>query len=245
MRVFGINACRAVFAQRPGSIRKIYLLQSRVDAFRDVLAWCARERIGYRLVEGEDLERLTQSTHHEGVCFDVLRKEPTSLLSFLGDRGDRKTPSLLIWLDGVGNPHNFGAVLRIAAHFGADGVLLPAASTLALNGAACRVAEGGAEAVPLVALPDASAALVALARAGYGMIATVVRGADDLYAQALPARCVAVFGAEAGGLTPALLRAVQRHAMIPGTGNVDSLNIASAVGVFAGEFWRQHRRAPG
>ena len=189
----------------------------------------------------DDLDRLTQSQHHEGVCLEVLRRPPLALDAFL--RGLKPgTASWLVLLDGVGNPHNFGAVLRIAAHFGADAVLLPPGSTLALNGAACRVAEGGAESVPLVATGDLAGALPALARAGYAAIATVVRQGADLYEAELPRRALLVFGAEGGGLSAGLLKAVRRRVRIPGTGAVESLNIATAVGVVAAEFWRQHRR---
>ncbi|MCE3005040.1 MAG: rRNA methyltransferase [Xanthomonadaceae bacterium] len=241
LRVFGLNACLAVFARRPQAIRKVYLLESRLPVLKAVLAWCAKARVGYNLVGAEDLERLVKSTHHEGVVFDVRREPPQALRDWLA-RLDRARPALAIWLDGVGNPHNFGATLRITAHFGADGVLLPPGSGLALSGAACRVAEGGAEVVPLVALDDAAAALGAFTRAGFETLATVVRGGDDLYARPLPRRCLLVFGAEGGGIGPALRSAVPRQVRIPGTGAVESLNIATAVGVVAAEHWRQHRR---
>lgn len=241
LRVFGLNACRAVFERRPREIRKAWLGERRVAEVKPMLAWLARERVGYTIVAEDDLERLTQSQHHEGICLEVLRRPPQPLAAFL--RGVKPaSASWLVLLDGVGNPHNFGAVLRIAAHFGADAVLLPPGSTLALSGAACRVAEGGAEAVPLVATGDLAGALPALARAGYDAVATVVRQGTDLYAAELPRRGVFVFGAEGGGLSAALLKAIRRRVRIPGTGAVESLNIATAVGVVAAEFWRQHRR---
>lgn len=241
LRVFGLNACLAVFAQRPDAIRKVYLLESRLPVLKPVLAWCAQAKVGYRLVGAEDLQRLTRTEHHEGVVFDVRRAPPLALSAWLASL-DASGPALAIWLDGVGNPHNFGATLRIAAHFGAAGVLLAPGSGLALSGAACRVAEGGAEVVPLVALDDAAGALAKLARAGFEPVATVVRGGDDLYAAPLPRRSVLVFGAEGGGIGPALLRAVPRQVRIPGSGAVESLNIATAVGVVTAEHWRQHRR---
>jgi TrmH RNA methyltransferase len=241
LRLFGLNACRAVFERRPKDIRKAWLTERRVPDFKPMLAWLARERVGYTLVADDDLERLTQSQHHEGVCLEVLRRPPLALEAFL--RGLKPgSASWLVLLDGVGNPHNFGAVLRIAAHFGADAVLLPPGSTLALNGAACRVAEGGAESVPLVATGDLAGALPALERAGYAALATVVRQGTDLYESELPRRALLVFGAEGGGLSAGLLKAVRRRVRIPGTGTVESLNIATAVGVVAAEFWRQHRR---
>ena len=113
-----------------------------------------------------------------GVVADVLRVEPQPLDGWLHGLGPA---ALALWLDGVGNPHNFGAILRTAAHFGAS-VLLPAGSPLALSGAAARVAEGGAEAVTLVRLPPPVEAIDALRRAGFQLAATVVRGGEDLFA---------------------------------------------------------------
>ena len=78
-----------------------------------------------RAEEG-DLERLAASSHHEGVVADVLRVEPQPLDGWLHGLGPA---ALALWLDGVGNPHNFGAILRSAAHFGVAGILLPREST--------------------------------------------------------------------------------------------------------------------
>ena len=244
LRVFGVNACLAVHAKRPQAIRKAYLLESRVPQFKAMLADLAKRKIGYRLVPGEDLDKLTQSTHHEGVCLDVLRQFPVPVTSWLAgrDRAERKRPSLLLLLDGVANPHNFGAVLRIAAHFGAEAVLLPPGTKLSLSGAAARVAEGGAEAVDVLVLKDHTTDLAALERTGYKLVATSVRGGTDLYTAQLPRQAVVMFGSESGGLTDALLRRAQERVRIPGTGAVESLNIASAVAVIAAEHWRRHPR---
>lgn len=117
LRVFGLNACLAVYARRPQAIRKVYLQPALLPRFAEVLRWCAARRVGYRLVGGEDLRRLTGSQHHEGVCFDVLRPEPPALADLLARlRPDQ--PAQIVCLDGVGNPHNLGAILpseRIAA----------------------------------------------------------------------------------------------------------------------------------
>ena len=101
LRIFGVNACLAAFAHRPESIRKAYLVEALVPRFRDALAVLARRRIGYRIVAPDDLEKLTQSQHHEGVCFEVLRPPPLALHEFLKrdhargehDRNDRDAAS--------------------------------------------------------------------------------------------------------------------------------------------------------
>ncbi|AKC86192.1 TrmH family RNA methyltransferase [Pseudoxanthomonas suwonensis] len=234
LRLYGLNAIDAVFRRRPEAIRKVWLLESRIAALKPLLAWCVRQRVGYRVVEEGDLERLAASTHHEGVVADVLKVEPQPLDAWLHGLAPA-SPALALWLDGVGNPHNFGAILRSAAHFGAA-VLLPAGSTLALSGAAARVAEGGAEAVPLVRLLPAPEAIARLHGAGFELAATVVRGGGDLFATALPARLVYVMGAEGEGMDAALAAACDRRLSIPGSGAVESLNVAAATAVFLSQW---------
>ena len=233
VRLYGLNAVRAVFERRPQAIRKLYLAEARIPALKPLLVWCVRQRVGYRVVDTQDLDRLAGSTHHEGVVADVLRSAPLPLQAWLEALPDG--PALAIWLDGVGNPHNFGAILRSAAHFGAA-VLLPPQSALAVSGAAARVAEGGAEAVPLVRLDEVAVALARLRRAGFSLAATVVREGADLFATLLPARLVYVMGAEGEGMDPALAAACDLRLSIPGTGAVESLNVAAATAVFLAQW---------
>ena len=239
IRLHGLNACLAAFAARPQDLRKIYLTAARMAALRDPLAWCVKHRLGYRVVEDADLVKLTSSAHHEGVCFEMLRKPQPSLAELLAALPADK-PASMLWLDGVGNPHNFGAVLRSAAHFGVAAVLLPSDSTLTLSGAACRVAEGGAEAVSVVTLEDIAASSQALRNAGFALAATLPRAAESLYDATLPPRTVFVLGAEQQGMQAALVDVCTMRLNIPGTGRVESLNIANAVGVLLSEHWRQH-----
>ena len=72
LRLYGVNACLASFAKRPEALRKVYLLEARIPQFKAVLAHCVQNKLGYRVVEEQDLAKLTSSAHHEGICFDVL-----------------------------------------------------------------------------------------------------------------------------------------------------------------------------
>jgi TrmH RNA methyltransferase len=227
LRLYGLNAVRAVFARRPEAIRKLYLAEARIPMLQPLLKWCVAHRVGYRVVEPDDLRRLAASAHHEGVVADVLREPPQPLSQWLSQLP--AGPACALWLDGVGNPHNLGAILRSAAHFGVAGVLLPAASELALSGAAARVAEGGAEAVPLVRME--TGAPDQLRGAGFTLAATVVSGGADLFASALPERLVYVLGAEGEGMDRGFAAACDLRLSIPGTGAVESLNVASATAV--------------
>jgi len=238
LRLYGYNAVQAVFARRPDAIRKLYLAEARIPQLQPLLAWCVSHRIGYRVVPETDLNRLAASAHHEGVVADVLKEAPASLADWL--RALPAGPALAIWLDGVGNPHNFGAILRSAAHFGVAGILQPHAATLALSGAAARVAEGGAESVPLVRMGQADDAIAQLRGAGFRLAATVVRDGADVFATPLPSRLIYVMGAEGEGMAPQLAAACDLRLSIPGSGRVESLNVAAATAVFLAQ-WAKDR----
>lgn len=240
-RIYGLNACRALFAARPRDIRKVWLLEARIPKLQAVLAFCVQNRLGYTVVEDGDLEKLSGSSHHEGVCFSALPREEWSLTRWLHELPPG--PAVALWLDGIGNPHNLGAILRSAAHFGAAGVLLPKHSELALSGAAARVAEGGAERTPLVRLGRDDNAIAQLRSAGFTLAATVVRGGQPLYGMPLPVRLVLVMGAEQLGVADELAKSAALRVAIPGSGLVESLNVAAAAAVLLGEWWRQRRAA--
>ncbi|QIL19932.1 TrmH family RNA methyltransferase [Thermomonas sp. HDW16] len=236
LRLYGLNAVRAVFAKRPQAIRKLYLLEARIPQLQPLLKWCVANRVGYRVVEEGDLQKLAASAHHEGVVADVLREEAQPLTAWLRDLPEG--PLCALWLDGVGNPHNLGAILRSAAHFGVSAILLPKQSTLALSGAAARVAEGGAEAVPFVRLGRDDNAIAQLHGAGFQLAATVVRGGSDLFKAKLPERIVYVLGAEDEGMSSELAAACDLRVSIPGSGAVESLNVASATAVLLAQWAR-------
>ncbi len=236
LRLYGFNAVQAAFARRPDAIRKVYLAEAMIPRLQPLLKWCAAQRIGYRVVAGDDLRRLAASAHHEGVVADVLREPPTTLAAWLDALP--AGPQCALWLDGVGNPHNLGAILRSAAHFGVAGVLLPRTSPLALSGAAARVAEGGAEAVPFVRLGRDDNAIAQLRGAGFALAATVVRGGDDVFKATLPQRLVFVVGAEGEGMSEALAAACDQRLSIAGTAAVESLNVSAATAVLLARWWQ-------
>ena len=236
LRLYGFNAVQAVFARRPEAIRKLYLAEDRIPRLQPLLKWCVANRVGYRVVDEADLRKLAASAHHEGVVADVLREPPLSLTAWLDTLPPG--PCCALWLDGVGNPHNLGAILRSSAHFGVSAVLLPKHSPLALSGAAARVAEGGAEAVPFVRLGRDDNAIAQLRGAGFELAATVVRDGQDLFSARLPQRLVYALGAEGEGMDAELAAACDLRVSIPGSGAVESLNVAAATAVLLAQWAR-------
>lgn len=236
LRLYGWNACMAAFRRRPQDLRKVYLHARRMPEMGEVLAYCVEQRLGYRLVEEEDLNRLSGSQHHEGLCFDMRWPTPPSLTRLLSQASDA---CLLVWLDGVGNPHNLGAILRSAAHFGVSAVLSPARAGVRLSGAAARVAEGGAEAVPLLSVDDVDGAWRLLRAERFTRIATLPVSGNSVFRSDIPARSLFVLGAEQTGMNPSTLEHCDLQIAIPGSGEVESLNVASAAAVMFAEWARR------
>ncbi len=239
--VYGRNACRALFERRPGAVVRVFLCEDRVPEFSELLRHCARHRLPYRIVPPEELERVCRSRHHEGICIVSRRPRAADLGRILGLPG----PGWALALPGVGNPHNLGAIVRTAAHFGARCVLAEGPEDRVLAPSAWRTAEGGAEWVPVVWAPDLGQTLGAFREAGYGLVATSSHQGDDLFRAPLPDRCVLLLGAEGSGLSAAAIRRADLCVRIPGTGRVESLNVATAAGVLLAELWRRHANPAG
>lgn len=246
VRLCGTNACLAVFRARRDDIVRVHVASRRVGAFAALLRWCAENRRAYHVVEDADIGRLTQSTHHEGICLVVRRPAPLDLASFLAAEATTPAPRCVLVLDNVTNPHNLGAIVRTAAHFGAAAVLLtgPADQVPTLSAAVHRTAEGGLETVPVLRAADGPGALCALRQAGYALLATSSHATASLHAAPLPAKTAFLLGAEAEGLSLDLRRWADRTVVIPGTGAVESLNVASAAAVLLAEFRRLHGFSP-
>lgn len=239
MKVCGVNACLALAARRPDDVRRVYVHPSRLPAFGPFLKRCAERRIAYHVVEDDELERITASVHHEGICF-IARERPAIGLQSALQRRDPTRPRCLLYLGGVGNPHNLGAIVRVCAHFDVDAVFAGGLESHA-SPAMLRTAEGGAEFVDVVPVADGTGPLVVARRAGFRLVATAARAKRSLYSAPLPPRSIIMLGAEADGLAPALLNMADETVHIPGTGALDSLNVACAAAVVLGEFWRCHR----
>jgi TrmH RNA methyltransferase len=244
IKVHGRNAARALFARRPDDLLRVYVGEGETASFGDLLRRLAAGHRPYRVVTDAELERLTESKHHEGICVVARPRPPAALEAVLRPPG----AGWLVALADVGNPHNVGAILRIAAHFGARGALL-ASPADRLSPAAYRTAQGGAEWLDLVFTKTLERDLDLCRGHGFAVCATTSHeeGGGDLFTAPLPPRAIVLLGAEATGLPAPLLAAADARLRIPGTGHVESLNVASAASVLMAELWRQHgaARTPG
>ena len=238
-KVYGENACRVLFSQRPAAVVRLYVSEKLAPKFADVMKHLAAAKKAYHIVDEAELEKVAASQHHGGIVLLVKRKPIPTLANYLNQKGKKR--DCLLALDGVGNPHNLGAIARTCAHFGITGVIMREPQLLH-SGASLRTAEGGGEFVEALKCDDMPLALRLCKEAGYTLVTTSSHGGQSLYQTALPEKVVIVFGEEMFGVSKNVAKAADIALQIPGTGKVESLNVSVAASLILGEWYRQQQQ---
>ena len=227
-RVYGRAAVSALFKARSSSIIRVYLDERLVKDFGYILKWCAQKKKAYHLVGSAELEKISKSKHHEGVMVLVSAKPKVSQHEMLVAAATSDRP--LILLDQVGNPHNLGAFVRTAAHFGVPYILTHGAP-VSLSPSMARIAMGGLESVDLVTIDDVEFVSKRLHAFGYHFYGTSSHKGWSVLDVEMPKKCVFVFGNEVRGVSPTVDALCDDYFTIPGTGKVESLNVGVAAGI--------------
>ncbi len=223
----GYNAVAAAFACRRDAIQRLFYLAEQKIAAGPFCAQLAAAKKPYRMLEAADLDKVAGTPHHGGIVVVATARAPT----ILDPRAPPKV-NLLLVLDGIGNPHNLGAIARSAAYFGVKAMLIGEGLGHALpSDAAFRTAEGGLEYLDLYRTRDLPRAL-GMMDPHYRTVASSL-GQDAMKLEDLPRdRPVAlVLGNEEHGVSAPVRAACRREVRIGGRGRVQSLNVAQAAAV--------------
>lgn len=240
-KIYGINTCLALFKKRPQDVVKIYLTEPRLKTLANLIQFCVAQRKAYKVVTPDELEKITESVHHEGVCLIAKEPKPLRFDDLLAQLKSQSKPACLLYLDGVENPHNIGNILRAAAHFGVTALLVHERDFDILPPSARRVSEGGCEFVPIVKMKDAFQGFNKLKTLGFEILATSSHARKSLYQIKIPERCVWILGSEVRGISSAIEKNATQVILIPGTNAIESLNVASAAAVLMNGFYAARR----
>jgi RNA methyltransferase, TrmH family len=237
-KYYGFHSCLALWKRRPDDVIRVYLAKSRVEELKPLLKWCAKNGKAYHIIPEEELVKVSDSVHHEGVC--LLAKEPAKLSDedFLKKVNEK---CAILYLDGVENPHNLGSIVRTAAHFNFCYILGEAGKLPQLSPSAYRVAKGGAEFVRVVHLKSPRKTITALKKQGFSFISTSSHEGSSLFSFSFPLKSVIIMGSESFGVSPVLKAFTTHSVQIPGTGHVESLNVSVATALCLSEYARQHQ----
>ena len=227
--VFGFHAVLARLRADPKSVVEIFLDETRHDARAKDLAAVA-ERSGVRLmrVPTKRLDGFYGGGRHQGV---VARVEMKNVADSLDELLDKVEKPLLLVLDGVTDPHNLGACLRVANAAGAHAVIAPRDRAAGITPAVSKVASGAAEATPYLMVTNLARTLAELKERNVWVVGADERAQQSLYAADLPEAIAWVLGAEGEGMRRLTRESCDLLVRLPMRGEVESLNVAVSAGV--------------
>ncbi len=249
--LFGFHAVLSRMRQHPTSIEEILIDRDRIDArMKDLLNSAEAANVRTMQVERSRLDGLAgMNGRHQGVLARVVDtpipyKDIHDILE-----SDLIEPAFFLVLDGVEDPHNLGACLRVADAMGVHAVIAPKDRAVGLNATVRKVASGAAETVPFIAVTNLARTLRELKDAGVFIVGTAMeapKGMDapsNLLNTKLDGPIAIVLGSEGDGIRQLTAQNCDLLVTIPMFGSVESLNVSVASGICLYEIRRQRSLA--
>jgi 23S rRNA (guanosine2251-2'-O)-methyltransferase len=236
--LFGFHAVTVRLKTAPQSVIELYIDASRRDARMKQFIARAKES-GVRMIEADGLRlsKLCGSHGHQGVAARVEAMAQAKSLDDLLDQINE--PPLLLVLDGITDPHNLGACLRVADGAGAHAVIAPKDHAAGINATVAKVASGAAETMPYFMVTNLSRTLGELKERNIWCIGTSDDAPKTLYQVDMKGPVALVLGAEGDGMRQLTRKTCDELVSIPMRGAVESLNVSVASGVCLYEAARQ------
>lgn len=239
--IFGFHAITSRIRQHPESVKEIYLDANRNDQrAQNLIAIAENQGIRVSMCNASKLNNMAGTTHHQGVIAAILTiQNPITIESILEATHDK---TLLLLLDGVKDPYNLGACLRIADAFGAQAVIVPKDNAVGLTSTVYKVASGSAESIPLISVTNFSRTIRLLKQQGIWVIGAAVDANDTLDNIKLSGATAWILGSEGDGMRKLTQENCDQLVRIPMIGNVNSLNVSVAAGICLFETLRQRNQ---
>lgn len=236
--IHGFHAVAAKLRHDPEAVLEIFIDAKRADArAKDLIARAELAEVRLHPIDGPRLDGMAGTHRHQGV---VARIDGRQKVLRVEDVLEGLTePALLLVLDGVTDPHNLGAALRVADGAGAHAVIAPKDRSVGLNATAMKVASGAADTVPYITVTNLARCLRELQDAGIWCVGAAGETDKDLYSIDQRGPLAWVLGAEGDGLRRLTRETCDELAKIPMYGSVESLNVSVASGICLFEARRQ------
>jgi 23S rRNA (guanosine2251-2'-O)-methyltransferase len=236
--IFGFHAVTARLRHEAGTVEEIYVDAARHDPrMRELLR--AAQAANVRIIQADEtrLSNIVGTRRHQGV---VAKAGELSLARNLDELLDVVVgPPLLLILDGITDPHNLGACLRVADGAGAHAVIAPKDRAVGLNATAAKVASGAAETVPYITVTNLARTMRDLKERDIWLIGTTEDAEKGLYEADFSGAAALVMGSEGEGMRRLTRETCDVLVSVPMFGSVESLNVSVASGICLYEARRQ------
>jgi 23S rRNA (guanosine2251-2'-O)-methyltransferase len=235
--VYGFHAVLARLRADPASVVEIFLDETRGDArARDLVSLAERAGVRVMRVPAKRLDGFYGGGRHQGVVARIAVKAARESLDEILEKVEKP---LLLVLDGVTDPHNLGACLRVANAAGAHAVIAPRDRAAGVSAVVSKVASGAAEITPYFMVTNLARTLGELKERNIWVVGTDAQAGSTLYESDLPEAVAWVLGAEGAGMRRLTRETCDLLVRIPMHGAVDSLNVSVAAGIVLFESCRR------
>lgn len=238
--IFGFHAILSRLRQHPESVQQVLYDKTRGDArMQELLKVAEQKNVRTMQMDKERLDGMAHQGRHQGVLARVVDtpipyRDIHDILE-----SDLNEPPFFLVLDGVEDPHNLGACLRVADAMGVHAVIAPKDRAAGLNATVRKVACGAAETVPFIAVTNLARTMRELKEAGVFLVGASAEAEQDLFKATLQGPIAMVLGAEGAGLRRLTAETCDALVSIPMFGSVESLNVSVATGICLYEARRQ------
>ncbi len=238
--IYGFHAVTAKLRHDPESVKELLVDATRQDArVRDLLQHAELQGVKIIAADGKRLDGMAPGAKHQGV---IARIEGGRKVAHLDDVLDTlEEPPFLLVLDGITDPRNLGACLRVADAAGVHAVIAPKDRAVGLTDVAMKAASGAAETVPYIMVTNLARTLRELKERDIWVVGTAGEATEDLYTAQWPVGVAWVMGAEGDGMRRLTRETCDSLVKIPMAGSVESLNVSVAAGVCLFEAVRRRR----
>ncbi len=237
MVVSGFHAVEA--ALRRGGLQGTLLLSKKNSKVEKLKTQALAAGIMIEISNDRDLNQLCRNTNHQGVVLK-LDRAPSRQGMTLRDvlEGLKNSSAIILMLDGINDPHNFGAILRSADQFAVDLVVVPDRRSVRETQTVYKTSAGASAFVSILSVPNLVQALEQCKKKGFWIYGADVNG-DRLDTVRLKGRIVLVMGGESRGLRRLVAEHCDGALRIPAAGQIDSFNVSVAAGILLYEIRRQ------
>ena len=227
---FGNHTVRNLLRSPYFSFKKV-LLREEQQKDKELLQLLEKKQIPYQLLNKEQFSRYSPDKKSQGIVAFIRSYDYVLLSSLLSHQPRRKFP-LIIMLDSIEDPHNFGAILRTAAALNIDGVIIAKKNQVPVNSTVIKVSVGGAAHVPVCQVASLSEAINELKKRDYKIISTICEpGAKEYNKFNFDFPTCLIFGNEHEGIKKNLIKKSDYSLYIPMSNNIGSLNVSVSCGI--------------
>ena len=245
--IYGIHAVSALLERTPERFIEVWALKGRDDdRLHPLLAEMESLGLKVQSVNRKTLDDKAEGNNHQGIMAKVIEAPKLAehdLASLLDNLAEQKAQPFLLVLDGVTDPHNLGACLRVADGAGVHAVIAPKDHAAGINATVAKVASGAAETVPYFMVTNLARTLNELKERNIWIIGTSGDADKNIYQMDLKGPVALVLGAEGDGMRQLTRKTCDELVSIPMQGAVESLNVSVASGVCLFEAVRQRLAA--